>query len=328
MTADRVAFRCGMCGSPLTGAAGTRTLCPRCGEAAVVPGDPFAERGLVPRTGPTVTGPTDLTLGGVSAAAWADWKRQVRVLAPAVALAGLLWGAAAAVAGFAGGLTLLVLTEAGVGDGGGRELAAVGVGLTGVWTAGALLTLVLADAHLEAARGGSRPARAYRTPRFGRAALCLTPLGPFAAALVAVPGWAAVRAGFPALTVPLTAAAGLMVPPVLFTLFWPVPFLIQDRPELRGVRPLLAAPAVGAGAWGGHIAVGLAAFVLTVAGPLAILGVAVALFGGAALLVAPLPLLAAPLGGLMLAHAYDRAERARLDRGSPPPVEPRRAGLP
>ena len=88
----------------------------------------------------------------------------------------------------------------------------------------------------------------------------------------------------------LSAVAGL--PPfLLYALFWPVPYVIVDRPHARGLRPLAACVRLAAAEPGAYAAAGLAAAALLFA--------AVLPWG------ALLPVLG-PLAGLVTAHAYDR----------------------
>ena len=96
----------------------------------------------------------------------------------------------------------------------------------------------------------------------------------------------------------------------LWVLFWPVPYLILDRPDLRGLRPLRECPRLAAGGWGGYLAAGLASGVLT-AVALAPFGLLLPVFG--------------PAAGLLTAHAYDRFARVAEEVGEgndPRPLDP------
>ena len=324
-------FDCGTCGNVLEappGAAGGRIACPQCGERAIVPGE-----SLGGGSDDGMTGPAEVTLGGVFRAAWADWKTHLRVLAPAALLAVPLWFAGAVTVAIGVTLILLGLSELGVGDDEALLLAGTLVGFAAVWVIGCLLGHAFVGGCLEAARGGTRIWGALRPPRLGRAALCLALPGLFAAGLVAGPVWLAAEVRLWGLIRPIMLANLLLVPAALFVLFWPVSFLIHERPDLRHVRPLLAAPRVGTGRWGGHAAVGLAAYLLVAAGPLGLLLALFTVFGfgigvgpvsllGLLILAAPLLPFTAPLGGLMLAHAFLRAERAREEMEGARPLDP------
>ena len=332
-----IRFVCRTCGKRLkvpADAAGRRAICPDCGQRTRAPGDPLdgRTRSQLAAFDAWLDGPTDATLGGVFRAAWADWKRSVPTLGPAVLLAEILWPAATAAALYGGALVLIVLT----GAHGYAALVpfffAACFAFVTSWAIACYVTHGLTGAHLVAARGSVRFGSLFRAPRFWRATLCLTLLGGFGAALFAAPVWLAgyfrLWAVHDALMGAIWLGSLLLVPPALFLLFWPVPFLIHDRPELRHVRPLLAAIKMGSGRWGGHVAVGAVAFLLTAGGPLAIAATSAGLIGLTGfgvgfgfgppgvlgLLALSLPLLpfTAPLGGLMLAQAFDRAERARL----------------
>ena len=330
MSPPPLRFECGTCGKVLevpADAAGVRTACPQCGEPATAPGEPVGDA-----FDDGMTGPAEVTLGSVFRAAWADWKTHLRTLAPAAFLAVLVWFAGTVTAAFAIGLAVALLDALGAHTET-MVLAGVWLWLAAASAVGGLLGHAFAGGCLEAARGGVRIWGVMRSPRLGRAALCMTLAGLFAAGLVAGPVWLAASAHLSGLIGPLTLGSLLLVPPALFVLFWPVAFLIHERPELRHVRPLFAAVRLGAGRWGGHVAVGLAAYVLTATGPLALLGATVLLFGlgggigptellGVLVLGTPLLPFTAPLGGLMLAHAFLRGERGRADTGEAGPLDP------
>ena len=331
-----IRFVCRTCGTRLkvpADAAGRRAVCPECGQRTRAPGDPLDGRSPedLAAYDAWLDGPTDATLGGVFRAAWADWKRSVPALGPAVLLAEFLWPAATAAALYVGAAVLIVLT--GMSEGYSVFVPIFFAACFAFVTSCAIACYVthgLTGAHLEAARGRARFRSLFRAPRFWRATLCLTLLGGFGAALFAAPIW---LAGYFRLWAVHDAQMGAvwlgslaLVPPALFVLFWPVPFLIHDRANLRHVRPLLAAIEMGAGRWGGHVAVGAIAFLLTAGGPLTIAATSAGLLGltgfglgfgppellGLLALYLPLLPVTAPLGGLMLAQAFDRAERARV----------------
>ena len=115
-----------------------------------------------------------------------------------------------------------------------------------------------------------------------------------------------------------------------FLLLWPVPFLIHDRPHLTGFRPIAAAWRLARARGGGFWSAGLAAYAclaatvwFTVGGPIATArpdALFPALFGAAICTGIGLPLTAPPTV-LLLAHAYDRAERGRADSEGGPPLD-------
>lgn len=90
-------------------------------------------------------------------------------------------------------------------------------------------------------------------------------------------------------------AAAVFPAAALWTLFWPLPYLILDRPDLRGLRPLRECWNMAAEGWGGHVVTGVASA--------ALLTSAIAPWG------ALLPVLG-PLTGLITAYAYVRRAAA------------------
>ncbi|NNJ24657.1 zinc ribbon domain-containing protein [Alienimonas chondri] len=107
------------------------------------------------------------------------------------------------------------------------------------------------------------------------------------------------------------AFAGFAVPTVvMWTLFWPLPFLIVERPDLRHARPLKACLTLPAGRWGGHVAISLVT--------------AVMLFLATLPWTLLLPIVG-PMVGLLLAHAYDRGARVAEEAEEPRALDP--AGL-
>ena len=101
--------------------------------------------------------------------------------------------------------------------------------------------------------------------------------------------------------------AVLFPPVLLWVLFWPLPFLIVDRPDLRHVRPLKACLTLPAGHWGGHLAIGAVTAVLLFLGTLPYFLLWPAVF---------------PIVGLLVTHAYDRYDRAALDETGPRELDP------
>ena len=305
-------LRCSRCGRSLiaAAAAGEETVCPGCGAARTA----FD-------AGPDADGPTDLTLGSLILAAGADWRANAGRLTVSILVAGLAWVAIAVGAGFAFG-SCLVTGEAAV--------ILVPVWFAGVWATAAVLLHGLAGAHLGAVRGWTSVRRTFDVPHAGRAALCGVPVIFLQVVLKWVPPLLGAGAfGTPGGDVPALIGFGVgqCVPAATFALLWPAAFLIHDRPDLGGLRPLAEAVRLPAGRRSGAIAVGLLAYAL-LAGPLVAYdllymdlfdlvslqgwlgpdGNEVALLGTVGLSVL-VPLLAGPPAGLLLAHAYDRLAR-------------------
>ena len=97
------------------------------------------------------------------------------------------------------------------------------------------------------------------------------------------------------LTTALTFAAVATPWLGLWVLFWPTPYLILDRPDLRGVRPLAASLRGLRNDPGGHLAAGAASGLALVAA-VTPWGFGLPVFG--------------PLAGLLSAHGFDRLGRA------------------
>ena len=294
--------------------------CPRCG-AAVEPGaaacgacgELLGGFGAGLPDGEDGGGAGDGTLRAVWAAAWRDWKDHLGTLLGGWLLAGLA-GAVLATVLFFGGVLLASGAVAAVGE---PERAWAPVAGVGLATYLAILAVVcwllcgLTRLHLDAARAGTDEAprgpdlgRLFAGDGFPRAFLAAATVGTFVLLLVCGPqivvigvafgfGFVGVGGGPADWAAVALLITGYVLPPLAaaaaFCLFWPVPFLAADRPGLGHVRPVLACFTLPAGRWGAHVAVGLAAFGLLLAGGTAVCaGV----------------LFTAPLAGLVLAHGY------------------------
>ena len=316
-------LRCSRCGRSLdaAAAAGDKPFCPWCGASRTA----FD-------AGPDAEGPTDLTLGPLILAAGAGWRANVGRLTVSVIVTGLTWLAVAVAVGFAFG-SCLVMEQAAV--------VLVPVWFAGVWATACILLHGLAGTHLGAVRGWTAVRRTFDVPHAGRAALCGVPVIFLQVVLKWVPPLAGAGAfGTPGGDVPALIGFGVgqCVPAATFALLWPTAFLIHDRPDLNGLRPLAEAVRLPAGRRSGAVAVGLLAYAL-LAGPLLAydllyLGLfeivapqtwmlgpdrfRAAVFGTVGLSVL-VPLLAGPPAGLLLAHAYDRLARGAV-RGEDEPV--------
>ncbi|NNJ24655.1 hypothetical protein LzC2_07140 [Planctomycetes bacterium LzC2] len=331
--------------------------CPQCGDETTVPSVPSACPVCGERTAPgaaaceacgellgplssaetgdfAASGPTTVTLGAVWRAAWAGGLTNYDVLVVAYLLAGVLWCTVSVMLTLGTGLLLGFLNRSGWFNYDERLYVVGGVlGFAAVTAVGCCFVHGLAGMHLEAARGGTSLQHLFRPPRLGRAMLCGVPLVLSSTALLIAPGflsyWAALG--------PVAAAVGMMaawlvVPAVAFVLFWPTFFLIHERPALRHFQPLIAAATTPRDDWGGRIAVALAAYPLIafgLVGPLGLLLGAggLGMFGsigllGTLFLGGVVTLFTGPLGGLLLAHAFDRSERAREEQIGPAPLDP------
>ncbi|MFH5803897.1 hypothetical protein [Alienimonas sp. DA493] len=361
MADDRIEFHCETCGKSLRAPlskAGAEADCPQCGDRVRVPDRPpaeprddVAEAVVCPVCGERVSpdaaacpscgellgdlndlsagrrwaegseGPTEVTLGSVWHVAFEDWKEHFGVLLAAVLLSlSILMGV-----GFTLYVGMFVVMFAGMAAGGGGAgsealLVVMAVAwffvLFGTITAvSSWLTLGLAGMHLEAVRTRPELGTLFRSPGLWRMILCGLIVGVFNVVLSYLPSVALFGIGAAVGGGDAFAAAGLiglyLVPFVVglgtFLLFWPVPFLCLDRPDLGHVRPLAAAVRLPGGSWGGYLAVGAAAYGLLMVGYL-LCGVGL-LFTG-------------PLAGLMLAHAYDRFDRADADAHGPRVLDP------
>jgi len=333
---------------------GGAVTCPQCGEAnRIAPGRPKqpAERPSCPVCGAPVS-PDDpacdacgellgslaavsdegrdrssaTTLTALGLAAWRDYRSRGLLLGAAVFGAMLLW-------------TMLFVSQTALGFGaaalaetfGARGidgpifafLIAYTVAAIAALPVNAAVPLGLANLHLAVVRGtlprgqgsgeGSRLAPLWRARGKGRILLC--------AALIALVGGGIGTAGVllvdavigplarfngpvPRILLEIAIWAAAAIPAlVLWTLFWPLPFLIVDRPDLHHVRPLIVCLQLPAGRWGGHVAISL----LTAA----------VFVGSVFAWTFPLPFVG-PYLGLLMAHAYDRADRDRPGEAAQP----------
>ena len=354
--------QCGERTAPPGAGVGT-DVCPRC-EAAVGPGA-AACPACGELLGPLSDGvdgaarPTAGTLGGVFAAAFRDYGRRWGLLTSGTLLAGLFWGllfVTQCVAAYG----TAVVTDMAFGFG----LDALGFGFLAYGVA-ALLNLPLnggvivglAGLFLAVARrevpGGRRRGEAaalsplWRTRGRRRTVLCGVIVLLFGAGLAIASSFLA-DVGLEVIfgrslqrwywEGPIYVAAVAVPLLVLWLLFWPLAFLIADRPDLRGVRPLWACLRLPTGRWGGHLAAGTAGLVVMLS-PAPAVGL---LFLGdlfawwslsfvwnadvgetlVYLLAAPAFLVTLPAGGLLLAHAYERCDRAATDESGPRPLDP------
>ena len=353
---------CPQCGERTAppGAGMTGDVCPRC-DAAVGPGA-AACPACGELLGPLSDGldgaarPTAGTLGGVFAAALRDYRRRWGLLGSGWLLAALFWGLLFVTQCVAGYGTAIV-ADMGFGIG----LDAIGFGFLAYGVA-ALLNLPLnggvivglAGLHLAVARRevpkgrrrgeGAALSPLWRTRGRRRTVLCGVIVLLFGAGLAIASSFLAdvgldVTFGRSVQRWywegPILVAAVAVPLLVLWLLFWPLAFLIADRPDLRGVRPLWVCFTLPSGRWGGHLAAGTAglavAFAPAFAVGLVLLGDLLA-WGNwwesetvnvlMLLLVPPAFLVTLPAGGLLLAHAYDRCDRAETDETGPRPLDP------
>ena len=306
---------CPQCGGPVPAGA---AACGACGELLGGFGT-AADRGHVGGDGPA-----SLTLGPIWRAAWADWKAHLGTL-----LAGVLLSFVTAMvlttAVWVGGSVILYAAAAAAAVGGAANgpperwfvpilLGGISAGWLASLAVGSWMLSGLTRLHLDAARAGTADVprgpelgRLFAGPGFGRVFLAGATVGTFVAILVYAPGlvmlgglaWAGGAKGGGGLLEASALLLFYLLPAatmtVAFVLFWPVPFVAVDRPDLRHVRPVLACFTLPAGRWGSHVAVGLAAAGL--------------LFLGWTTLCVGL-LFTGPLAGLLLAHGYDRLTRS------------------
>ena len=300
---------CPQCGTA-NGAGGTPGACPHC--AAAVEPDAAACGACGELLGPLGgrRRSAGVSTGGAFRAAFRDWLRHGVRIGGLVLMVALIW------------TTLLMTQTLAAALLGGLGSA---VGLYGDWpfivayVLAALCALPLNCAtllglhrtNLDIARGERpRPTRAggeswaarfFRNRGKRRLLACGGTLAFFAAGMGTVGGFAVLfiaevlLPARPYLTDELTALAAALPTFALWVLFWPVPYLILDRPDLRGLRPLRECPRIAAGGWGGYMAAGVASGVL-VAVALAPWGLLLPVFG--------------PAAGLLTAHAYDRMARS------------------
>ena len=303
---------CPVCGAEVDANAAD---CPACGELLGGMGeDP---------TGMRRGGPTEVTLGSVWRAAVEDWKEQFGILLAGFLLAGLIVFAAY-MSLYIGSIAFVFIgvLASGGGPGAGPPdatffiligiyvlVAAVAMNAVCCW-----MTLGLAGMHLEAVRTRPELGTLFHVRGFWRMLLCGLILGFFGMVLIYLPFIGVFAAlgfggggGGELLIFLLGFTLSQLVMGSLFLLFWPVPFFCIDRPDVGHVRPIWAGIQMPAGAWGGHLAVGAAAYGLLFAGYM-LCGVGL-LFTG-------------PLAGLLLAHAYDRFDRAETDARGPRALDP------
>ncbi len=310
---------CPVCGADV----GERAAaCPACGEFLGGMGDD--------PSGLRRSGSTAVTLGSVTAASFESWKEHFGILLASLLLAWLVSTAltfalySGMLAMFFGGAAIL-----GGAGGGGEEVAALMIVMAvvgGVTVAAAIIaancwmTLGLAGLHLEAVRDRPDLGTLFRSPGIWRMALCGIILCFFSYVLAALPffGGAMLLFGFngpgggPMNGGNVVLMLSLYLVPTAvfggaFMLFWPVPFLCLDRPDLGHVKPIWGALTLPSGSWGGHLAIGATAYGLLLAGGMAC-GIGLLFVG--------------PFVGLMLAHTYDRYDRAELDAHGPRELDP------
>ena len=304
---DRVV--CPVCG---TEADPDAAECPACGE--LLGGFKSTSRGG------RLDGPTDVTLGGVTGSAVEDYKQHFGILLGGIALCWLI-AIAAVMACYMlmFGLMFGGMAVAG-GAGGGGDAAGVVAVVAGVFGAfafaGAIaalyawLSLGLAGMHLEAVRSRPELGTLFRGTGFWRMLLCgtIVAVSSYALSLVTMFGFVFLvfglaggggPAGAEIWFVLMMYGSMFAVNGLFFLLFWPLPFLCVDRPDLGHVRPLMRSLTLPQGSWGGHLAVGASAYAILLLSSIFTCGIGV-LFAG-------------PLAGLMLAHAYDRLDRGAAD---------------
>ena len=288
--------------------------------------------------GPEFDGPTDLTLGSLVAAAWESWERRWSRFIGGGYVAELVTGA------WALAMSCCVSCFAPFGPGSaGAAVAMVALWVVSVAAVGFRTAAGLIDEAVRTVREPSPKVAPIFVPWGGRLAACGVLPTVVATTAIMLPLLAAEWAGTGFEAAGIAAGVALLiVPAALFVAFWPAAYLIPDREELAGLRPLAAAWEAAEGDRGAFAAAGLVAY--------ASLAWPVWLFVAGALLFPRFPTPLVTLGGaflvwpwtappafLLLAHAHDRAERARGERvepqpdepgpDEPPPVEPRGAGL-
>jgi len=298
--------------------------CPACGEfLGAMPNESGgARRG----------GPTEVTLGSVWYSAVQDWKEHFGILLAGVLIAWLI-STAVTFALYFGMIIVMFGGIAAVGAGGGGGDAAgvlfivlMGVGMVGFAAAmlavSCWMLLGLAGMHLEAVRSRPDLGTLFRTIGFWRMLLCSTIVSVFAYVLAILPMVGAMAVmemnGGPGMgpgggggaeiaIILLIYGIWFAVYGLFFVLFWPVPFYCLDRPDVRHVKPIWRSLTMPSGSWGGHLAVGAAAYGLLLIGALTC-GVGL-LFTG-------------PLAGLLIAHTYDRFDRAETEARGPRRLDP------
>ena len=328
---------CPHCGAPVDAAA---AACGACGELlgslvgdADEVADPREERSL------------EVGLLSIAAAAGRDWKRRWLLLGAGALSVPLLYALLFGTQCLLGaGVAVLAVTVFDF-----RRMEGEIFGFLFGYGLGALAALPLnvgaflglAGLHLAAARGQLPRGRArgepvafspmWRTRGKRRTLLCvalLTAFGvglhfaPIAAFYLMTETFFSARVGWEwENTVSLGSA--LWTVGLLWLLYWPLLFVIADRPDQRHVKPLWFCLTLPRGRWGAHLATGFVAGALLLAGPGLPLLIAIGLEKeGPLFLALPLTCVLVPLTGLILAHAYDRLERARTDEFGPRSLDP------
>ncbi|MFH5803898.1 hypothetical protein [Alienimonas sp. DA493] len=305
----RTEYLCDACGLTFRPAElGGEQYCLRCGTAA------YATDGaavIAP------DGPTNLTLGALAAAMWSSYRERLPGFALTTLAAVLLtggWSFALLV------LLALLLTTRDVRFSPATALAVGTLWGVGVSAVGFRTVAGLVDHAVRIARGAATPAGRSRflfAAWGGRFAACGIPPVLVTATCVLLPLFASDWTGVDQRTCAVAAGlAAAVVPAAQFALLWPTPYLIRDRDDLTGLRPLAAAWRFVEGVRFEATAAGLLAYAL-LAWPLGLF------FGGMLLAPnTPVPFytvgatvllwpFTAPPAFLLLAHAHDRI--ARLD---------------
>ncbi|QDT17968.1 hypothetical protein [Alienimonas californiensis] len=313
------AILCPVCGERSSPDA---VACPSCGELLGDLGDRPDDR--LRHEGRS--GPTEVTLGSVWTAAFEDWKEHFGILLASVLLAIAISFGTFFTLYMGLGVAMIVGMAAAGGGGGPPNEVVIGVIMVGwmvllfvaIVVVNSWMTLGLAGLHLEAVRGRPELSTLFRPPGIWRMMLCSVIVAVFAYVLAAIPTVGAMYlifdgagGGPPGGGMIALMLLGYLIPVAVyggvFLLFWPVPFLCVDRPDVGHVKPLWWSLKMPAGSWGGHLAVGGAAYGLLFLGALPC-GVGLPFTG--------------PLAGLLLAHAYDRFDRAETDARGPRVLDP------
>ena len=314
------AVTCPACGEPV---AADAPACPTCGELL----GPLATN-VELGGGATAEGrASGATLGGVFMAALRDYAAHWWLLPGSVLGAMLLW-IMLFVSQVLLGIGAIFVSEPILGRWGDLEplgfFFGYGLGALAALPINAAVPLGLANLHLAVARGtlprggrggeGVKFAPLWQTRGKRRMLLCGgLVLGVLAGQWVAFAWvsnsfWFDLWAVLPGDSMLTILIGGYALPAILFwTLFWPLPYVIVDRPDLRHLRPLKACLTLPAGRWGGHLAIGAITAALLILGTLP-WGVALPITG--------------PLAGLLTAHAYDRAALAAIDGEETEPLDP------
>ena len=322
-----------------SGGADAAGACPVCG-AAVAPNAAACGvcgelLGPLGPTGPAAArppgeldSPTDATLVGLLRAAGRDLLRHGLLSGAAVAGSMILWTMLFVTQVLLGLAAFGFVAAVSNGRGDGAEAVAFllgyGAAALAALPVNSAVPLGLANLHLAMIRGtlprgrssgeGGKLSPLWRTRGKVPMLLCgLLVLGLGAAEVVAVV-WTAGefdtelnRLAGGSDFAETVAVVGVAVPLfVLWTLFWPLPFVIVDRPDLGRLRPLRVCVRLARGGWGGRLAVSF----LTAA----------AVVGCVFAWVLPLALVG-PFLLLLMAHRYDREARA-LDEAAPPELDP------